>query len=288
MRTYIRVKFSNLSTNIKIFISRVIFKIKRNLQNEILKFKTRWYARDFEQSYDINFHETYVFVVKSMSYKVLFVIVAKKNLNAKQMNIIIVFLNFMLKKRIYIWSFENYEKTNWIWLLRRVLYKLKQFFKEWYQTLNEFLISQNFICLKFDHSIFVNKKIKLIVSIYVDDLLIIESKKFKKIDKLKRALSKRFVMIDLNFCYHYLNMTMTRDRFKKTLHLSQKIYIEKIIERFDINICKTFAISLKTSTKLKFDAKYKITIKKIKIYQAIVEYLIYLVFQTRFDIVFAI
>ena len=150
------------------------------------------------------------------------------------------------------------------------------------------MISQNFVCLKFDHSIFVNKKIKLIVSIYVDDLLIIKSKKFKKIDKLKRVLSKRFVIIDLNFCYYYLNMTMTRDRFKKTLYLSQKIYIEKIIERFDMSICKTFAISLKTSTKLKFDAKYKITIKKIKIYQAIVEYLIYLVFQTKFNIVFAI
>ena len=150
------------------------------------------------------------------------------------------------------------------------------------------MISQNFVYLKFDHLIFVNKKIKLIISIYVDDLLIIESKKFKKIDNLKRAMSKRFVMIDLNFCYYYLNITMTRDRFKKTLYLSQKTYIEKIIKRFDINICKTFAISLKTSTKLKFDAKYKITIKKIKIYQAIVECLIYLVFQTRFDIVFAI
>ena len=55
-----------------------------------------------------------------------------------------------------------------------------------------------------------------------------------------------------------------------------------------MSICKTFAISLKTLTKLKFDAKYKITIKKIKIYQAIVEYLIYLVFQTKFNIVFAI
>ena len=39
---------------------------------------------------------------------------------------------------------------------------------------------------------------------------------------------------------------------------------------------------------MKFDAKYKITIKKIKIYQAIVECLIYLVSQTRFNIVFAI
>ena len=141
MRTYVRIKFSSLFINIKIFISRVVFKIKRDLQNEILKFKTRWYARDFEQSYDINFHKTYIFVIKFMLYKILFVIVAKNNLNAKQINIIIVFLNFILKKRIYIWSFENYEKTNWIWLFRRVLYKLKQFSKKWYQTLNEFLIS---------------------------------------------------------------------------------------------------------------------------------------------------
>ena len=114
--------------------------------------------------------------------------------------------------------------------------------------------------------IFINKKIKLFILIYINELLIIKSKKFKKIDKLKRILSKRFVIIDLNFCYYYLNIIIIRDRFKKTLHLLQKTYIEKIIKRFDVSICKTIAISLKTSTKLKFDAKYKIMIKKIKIY----------------------
>ena len=41
MKTYERVRLSSVSTETKILTSRVVFKIKRDLKDEILKFKTR-------------------------------------------------------------------------------------------------------------------------------------------------------------------------------------------------------------------------------------------------------
>ena len=290
MKTYERVRLSSVSTETKILTSKVVFKIKRDLKDEILKFKTRWCvtSREFEQFYDVNFNETYVSIVKFMFYKAIFAITAKKNLNVEQMNIVIAFLNSILKKRIYIWSSEDFEKKDWIWILRRALYDLKQSSREWYQILSTFLKSQRFEHLKSNHFVFINKKLRLIVSIYVNDLLIIESREFKTIKKLKQILSKRFSMTDLNSCHHYLNMIVTRDREKKTLSLSQSTYIQKILTRFDMKDCKSISTSMKVETNLKVHENYKAIVQQVKKYQTIVDFLIYLWIQTRSNISFAV
>ena len=41
MKTYERVRLSNLFSETKIFTSRIVFRVKRNLKNEIFKFKAR-------------------------------------------------------------------------------------------------------------------------------------------------------------------------------------------------------------------------------------------------------
>ena len=58
-------------------------------------------------------------------------------------------------------------------------------------------------------------------AVYVDDLLIAGPSK-EEIQKLKKALSKRFDMTDLGPCSYYLGMTITRDRKNRTIRLSQK------------------------------------------------------------------
>jgi len=45
-------------------------------------------------------------------------------------------------------------------------------------------------------------------------------------------------MTDLGSCYHYLGMEITRDRANKTLHLSQRTYVEKVLKRFELFDCK--------------------------------------------------
>jgi hypothetical protein len=67
-----------------------------------------------------------------------------------------------------------------------------------------------------------------IIAIYVDDLLLIGASK-PDINKIKAALSKRFKMLDLGACYFYLGIEVICDRPRRTLRLSQKAYIEKVL-----------------------------------------------------------
>ena len=90
-------------------------------------------------------------------------------------------------------SSKNYREKKYAWLLKRVLYDLKQSSRKWYDILKEWLVIQRFQHINANHSVFVSKKRKLIVIAYVDALLIIDLKDNKKIVKLKKTLEKRFV-----------------------------------------------------------------------------------------------
>ena len=120
--------------------------------------------------------------------------------------------------------------------------------------------------------------------VYVDDFFIIESKNFNQIEKLKKNLNKRFEIIDLKSCNHYLNITITRNWINKIFHFSQKIYIEKIFVRFDMQNCKFFAIFMNMKINLKIVYDYNVIVKKIKFYQIQIKSFIYFVMQTKFDI----
>ena len=85
-----------------------------------------------EQIYDVNYGQTFAFVVKFISFKVLFFIIIYYDLDYKQINVIIVFLNALLKKRIYVKQLKGYknDKYDIMCLLLRALYNLKQFSRE--------------------------------------------------------------------------------------------------------------------------------------------------------------
>ena len=101
------------------------------------------------------------------------------------MNIIIVFLNVSLNEEIYVMSSKSYREKKYVWLLKRAHYNLKQSSREWYDIFKKWLIIQRFQHINANHFVFVNKKRKLIVIAYVDDLLIIDFKNNKEIVKLK-------------------------------------------------------------------------------------------------------
>jgi hypothetical protein len=74
-------------------------------------------------------------------------------------------------------------------------------------------------------------------AIFVDDLLI-AGPNMGAITELKDALSKCFEMSDLGECRYYLGMDIIRNRPQRTLRLSQKGYVTKILSDFDMQECK--------------------------------------------------
>ena len=127
-----------------------IYKFKRNVDDVIIKYKIKWCVKNFLQQYDIDFDQIFVFVIKSMTFRILFAIVAFLNLKIKQMNVKIVFLYKFIDFDIYVKYFIELKNDNVIYKFNKILYDLKQFSRLWYECLLNFffwkIIFQLFWC----------------------------------------------------------------------------------------------------------------------------------------------
>ena len=131
----------------------------------------------------------------------------------------------------------------------------------------------------------------IILLLYVDDMLIIGHDS-SKINRLKKELSKSFAMKKLGSAKQILGMKISRDRKNRKLWLSQEIYVEKVLERF--NISKAKAICFPLANHLKLSSKQCPTsekdmkeISKVP-YAFVVGILMYVMVCTRPDIAHAV
>ena len=112
--------------------------------------------------------------------------------------------------------------------LKKSLYGIKQAPRDWYKTLNAFLI--NTLKLKrsdFDHCLyysFSDSNIQLLL-VYVDDLLIACS----SVDLLKhvsRSIAKEFKVSSMGGFDTYLGIKIERDFDAQLIFIYQEAYIE--------------------------------------------------------------
>lgn len=289
MKTWTVVPRSSVPKNFPIIKGRWVYKIKRGLRNEILKYKSRWVAKGFEQQLGINFEETFASVVKPMSYKAMFAIAAKYDLDIIQLDIMTAFLNAFLKDRIYMELPDGMDQNgDMVALLNRALYGLKQSPREWYLTLKEWLETRGFCHIESDHSVFINSTTHLVVCVYVDDLLIFGPRNSKDIDTLKSELNQRFEMTDLGPVHQFLGMRVERNRVKKTITISQGAYINKVLDRFGMSDCKPVSTPMVSGTQLHKEEILKASPKNLALYQSMVGSLMYAMVETRPDIAYSV
>jgi hypothetical protein len=195
-----------------------------------------WYA-GVRQKKGIDYAETFAFIVKPMSYKALFAIATALDLEIHQMDVKTAFLYENIDTEIFVDLPEGTEcGSDQICYLNKALYGLKQSLRIWYNTLLEFLKTQGFEPLTSDLGIF--SKSHTYIAIYVDNLLI-AGPNIGAITELKNALSKRFKMSDLEESRYYLGMEIIGSHPQRTLRLSQKSYVTKILSDFDMQECKS-------------------------------------------------
>ena len=136
--------------------------------------------------------------------------------------------------------------------LKKSLYGLKQAPREWYQKFHTFMLSQSYKRSEIDHCLYT-KRAKdgslLILILYVDDMLI-TGKQLAEISALKSKMAKVFDMKDMGEASHILGMHIRRDREKRLLYLSQHEYIDKVLQRFNMEKGKALLMPLPSYLKL--------------------------------------
>ena len=233
-----------------------VFKKKEGIPGiEIGRYKARLVAKGYNQREGIDYDEVFSPVVKHTSIRVLLAIVAQFDLELEQLDVKTAFLHGDLEETIYMAQPEGYYvegKEDHVCRLKKSLYGLKQSPRQWYKRFDSFMIQSGYHRSSYDSCVYLKKisdKSFVYLLLYVDDMLI-AAKNMSDVMILKKSLSEEFEMKDLGPAKKILGMEIQRDRKAGKLYLSQRRYIEKVLEKFGMQNSKPVSTPLASHFRL--------------------------------------
>jgi hypothetical protein len=216
--------------------SKWVFKVKRNANSSIKRYKARLVAQGFSQRPGIDFDETFAPTAKWAALRTIFALAALEDWELESIDISNAYLNGELRNvEVYMRQPEGFDNRNSTWVARLLkgLYGLKQGGCKWFKHLEEVLLQLGFSRIRADGSIFIwaNNNVRVICPVFVNNITF-ASKSKAKIAELKAAIAEHFKLRDLGPMMFQLGVEITRKRSQRTLHLSQRRYTQDLLERY--------------------------------------------------------
>ncbi|KAH7550154.1 hypothetical protein JRO89_XS13G0144400 [Xanthoceras sorbifolium] len=282
----------------KIVGCKWVFKRKEGIPGvEDAKYKARLVAKGYSQVHGVDFNDVFSPVVKHSSIRVLLALVAMHNLELEQLDVKTAFLHGELEETIYMQQPEGFEiegKKDHVCLLKKSLYGLKQSPRQWYKRFDSFMVGHGYSRSQYDSCVYF-RKLKdgsfVYLLLYVDDMLIAAKDMFE-LNKLKSELGGEFEMKDLGAAKKILGMEIRRDKTAGKLYLTQKSFVEKVLERFGMKNAKPvstpFAAHFKLSAAMSPQSDNDIEYMSHVPYSSAVGSLMYAMVCTRPDIAHAV
>lgn len=176
--------------------------------------------------------------------------VAQFDFELAQLDVKTAFLHGELDEEIYMAQPSGYkvaENDKLVCKLKKSLYGLKQSPRQWYKWFTQFMLGQGYTRSPYDPCVYfreVRDGSFIYLLLYVDDMLI-ASKSNLEIENLKKTMSMEFEMKDLGEARKILGMEIVRERETGRVWLSQKSYLQKILQKFSqYDIDKVVSIPL--------------------------------------------
>jgi hypothetical protein len=227
-----------------------VFKIKRNPDGSIARYKARLVARGFTQEHGIDYTETFAPTVKFSTIRVILALAAFHDWEVEQLDVVTAFLSAELKEKVYMRQPEGFREcddddSELVCELQRAIYGLKQSPRYWYQTITAWLLDFGFVQSAVDPCVYVflQGDITYILALYVDDT-ILTGPIGDFITRFKSAFGSRFDVQDLGPVAWLLGTTVVRDRRARTITLGQRQYILDVLERFNMGECNSVGTPL--------------------------------------------
>lgn len=273
-----------------------VYKLKEEAEGN-KRFKARLVVKGFDQERGIDFNEIFSLLVKMTTIRTVLGLAAAWDLELELLDVKTAFLHGDVEEELYMEQPQGFVKKgheHLYCILNRSLYGLKQAPKQWYVKFDHFMTEHNFTRCESDPCIYFKKLPSgefIILLLYVDDMLVAGTNK-RIVNELKQKLASKFAMKDLGAAKKILGMTITRDKKKREITLSQKQYIDKVVERFGMADAKVTPIPLADHFRLSSELcpktqEEKEFMEKIP-YKSAIGSIMYAMVSTRPDIAHAV
>ena len=191
--------------------------------------------------YGFDYEETFAPTLRMESLRMLFSLAIRFGLHVEQMDVPNAYLRGSLDEEVYMEIPQGLDLPHdtpkgMVLRLLKGLYGLKQSGRIWNKKIRTFLISIGFSQLTADNCVFINHPTNVIISLYVDDLLIF-SKTMGPINSVKKQLHKEYNMKDLGPVEQILGIRVRREDDR--LALDQTQYIENFLKEYQMDEART-------------------------------------------------
>ncbi|CAH1415477.1 unnamed protein product [Lactuca virosa] len=231
-----------------------IFKKKTDMDGKVHTYKARLVAKGFTQTHGIDYDETFSPVAKIKSIRVMLSIAAFHDYEIWQMDVKTAFLNGKLAEDVYMNQPEGFvsaEYPNKVCKLEKSIYGLKQASRSWNLCFDENVKEFGFSRSEDESCVYVRASGSIVsfLVLYVDDILLIGND-IPTLQEVKSWLGKCFAMKDLGEATYILGIRILRERSKRLIGLSQSIYLDKVLKRFNMQNSKKGELPIQSNAKL--------------------------------------
>jgi hypothetical protein len=214
--------------------SKWVFTVKYTPTGLLDRFKARLVAQGFSQVPGDDFLETFSPTVRFESLRTLLAIGAYLDWEIHQTDVVSAYPRSILHAEVYMRPPQGLQAVpGKVLRVKKSLYGLKQSGREWYLEACKGLEEIGLDPIFADTCIFVSKDQRLIVGLYVDDMVILAND-IKVVQSFKARLAKRWEIKDLGEVKRILGLEITRDRAKRTIKIAQTAYADEIIAEYGL------------------------------------------------------
>ena len=222
------------------------------------RYNARLVAKGYAQKPAIDFYETFALVAKFTTLRSLLALAAENDWEIESMDMKTAFLHGALVEVSYMDIPEGLKQETrkgtgdspkQACHLIKTIYGLKEAPRAWYGKINLIFLECGFNRSQEDHSLYVHGTWRLIILLYLDDIVLAPSV-LEDTSWIKKTLRAEFEIMDLGELPSFIGVQITRDCCRRTLVVSQSSYISRLLEDHGMGWCAAVATPVETGTRL--------------------------------------